>query len=457
MRGDKKRLKYLEQNNWINRIFGRNQEFSLTESGHSWSIRRPSELNFIIDPTFRSSLISSMLCVQTYCNTSEERIRVLQVSVTDHEYFLQIDEINLIQSAQIRKSPDIAPILVLLVKIERFRSHFGKLTICAMKCCTVQVQFDSVRRALAELNISTDPILRGKILVWSDSLIDDETFLALMPYQVISRILSGHVLCWKASLARSIRRISQYFPAEYGRYFPTTFILPLAHAQFLETLQKTQKRYPFKPDLRSLGLGIHIITPEHPLIPRGFGVAQEYVRSYLIDNTKFDLGVYALIASLNPFPLYVFRDGIARFCSQPADGPIMYSHLTNVSLNKKSIGDDFLQISRLISDVFPILASDGVDIEKLWDEIDEAISLTFRISHKHLAFSEHNFLRVSGYSPGFQIFGFDILLDRHAHPWVLEVNYRPLLDFHRAPERRMKTQIVREAIRIACPLEGSRR
>lgn len=182
-------------------------------------------------------------------------------------------------------------------------------------------------------------------------------------------------------------------------------------------------------------------------------VAQEYISLYLINNTKFDLRIYALIASISPLRIYVFRDGIARFCSEDNNSNSMYSRLTNVNFNIHNTGVDFSKISRLISEVFPIVESDGVNINDLWSEIYDAITLTILAAHRYLAFSEKGFIKPCGYPRCFQILGFDILLDHKAHPWVLEVNYRPLLDFHRPAERRMKTRMVADAIRLAAPLD----
>jgi hypothetical protein len=219
----------------------------------------------------------------------------------------------------------------------------------------------------------------------------------------------------------------------------------------MEYQRQTGKRMLFKPDWSSLGTGIQFI--EGAGIPEGLGVSQEYIPSYLIGNRKFDLRVYCLVASLTPLRVYVFRDGIARFCSEEATSDSIFAHVTNVGLNQRNTNGDYSGISRLISEVMPLLASEGVDTGRLWREIEDAIGLTVFAAFRYLASSERKMVPSCGFSRCFQIFGFDILLDQAAHPWVLEVNYRPLLEFHRPCERRMKVQMVQEAIEIACPNE----
>jgi hypothetical protein len=225
-------------------------------------------------------------------------------------------------------------------------------------------------------------------------------------------------------------------------------------ARFADYKQESCAHFLYKPDSGSLGQGIRLIeTGDTFKVPKNaLAVVQELIPSYLIDNRKFDLRVYALLAGISPLRLYVYRDGVARFCSEESTGSSVYSYLTNISLNKKNTRTDFSKISRLISEILPILRDDGVDTQRLWHEIDEAIALTVLSAHKYLSASERDFAPRASYPRCFQILGFDILLDRNAHPWVLEVNYRPLLDAHRPAERRMKTQLVKEAVNLACPL-----
>jgi len=72
-------------------------------------------------------------------------------------------------------------------------------------------------------------------------------------------------------------------------------------------------------------------------------IAQEYICSpLLIDGYKFDFRVYVLIESLEPLRVYVFREGLARFCTKKYSPPTSenlgedFMHLTNYSLNKFS-------------------------------------------------------------------------------------------------------------------------
>ncbi len=72
-------------------------------------------------------------------------------------------------------------------------------------------------------------------------------------------------------------------------------------------------------------------------------VAQHYLsRPLLIRGLKFDLRVYALVTSADPLRLFVYREGLVRFCTSPYQRPAQDNldcrtgHLTNYAVNKKA-------------------------------------------------------------------------------------------------------------------------
>ena len=77
---------------------------------------------------------------------------------------------------------------------------------------------------------------------------------------------------------------------------------------------------------------------------KGSWVCQDYIGNpMLLDGLKFDLRIYVSLISLDPLKVYVCKEGLARFCTEPYKpldphkGTVNeLAHLTNYSLNKKS-------------------------------------------------------------------------------------------------------------------------
>lgn len=319
------------------------------------------------------------------------------------------------------------------------------------------VKYDSVREAMEDAGVILSHSCATSILIWFDSLIDNLKMFDNPPWKIINRIPFINILCRKAPFSIIIEKIRHFYPSLYS-FYPKTFIIPDQIDLFFSARQKDGFPYIIKPTSGSLGKGITIIKPgqESFSLSNQLSVAQEYVEGLLIDNTKFDLRIYVLIASISPLRIYVYRDGLARFCSEDASHDSDYAKLTNVTFNKTNTNvGEMSKISRLISDVFPILESKGVDVEKLWNKIDNVVALSIFSSYGYLKRAEAAFCPSSVcYSRCFQVLGFDILIDKELNPHVLEVNYRPSLDFYRGKERRMKVAMIRDAILLAAPLSN---
>lgn len=78
-----------------------------------------------------------------------------------------------------------------------------------------------------------------------------------------------------------------------------------------------------KPDGGSQGDGIYLIRdPSDLKLMVGSqakqAVVQEYIpKPLLIDKLKFDIRLYVLIRSLEPLEIYIAKEGLTRFCTEP--------------------------------------------------------------------------------------------------------------------------------------------
>lgn len=100
-----------------------------------------------------------------------------------------------------------------------------------------------------------------------------------------------------------------------------------------------------KPDHMSQGKGIFLTNDINNIPLEEPSVVQEYLNNpYLIDGLKFDMRIYVLVMSCDPLKIFLHREGLVRFATQPyqplslnSDKEIMknmFIHLTNYALNK---------------------------------------------------------------------------------------------------------------------------
>jgi hypothetical protein len=295
------------------------------------------------------------------------------------------------------------------------------------------------------------------ILVWWDTIDDGIAYFSkdlLRPWQVVNRLPSINLICRKAGLARMIERIPPVMRHLF-QFWPRTFVLPADKDKFMQLFEASETQaYIFKPDGGSLGLGIRIVRPGDKFsIPNTLTIAQEYIPPKLLNNKKFDLRVYVLIAQVDPLQVYVYRDGIARVCSKEyCDGKDRFSQITNTAVNRQNGGVAIGEITRLISDVFGELQrTENVIPAVIWSRIDYAIVCTIAAAWGYLREGEERLCPPSPYSRCFQVLGFDVLLDAQMSAHILEVNYRPSLGADIPEEKTLKTRMLKEAVQIAAP------
>lgn len=141
-----------------------------------------------------------------------------------------------------------------------------------------------------------------------------------------------------------------------------------------------------KPDGGCQGDGIYLIKELSDVRLIGTlrsrpAVVQEYIsKPLLIDKLKFDIRLYVLLKSLEPLEIYVAKDGLSRFCTEPYQEPSLknlhqvFMHLTNYSLNIHSgnfVHSDSSNTGskRTFSSILSHLSSKGVDVKKIWSDI----------------------------------------------------------------------------------------
>jgi len=151
-------------------------------------------------------------------------------------------------------------------------------------------------------------------------------------------------------------------------------------------------------------------------------VVQKYISNpYLIGGRKFDIRFYVLVTSYNPLVVWVYREGFARFSAGQFSLDALqdvYIHLTNVAIQKTSEGYNAEKGSKwsLKSLREYLTARHGPGkVQKMFNLIDVIVIRTLQSVCKSVIHDKHCF----------EIYGFDVLIDKSLVPWLLEVNACP--------------------------------
>ncbi|XP_034565839.1 tubulin polyglutamylase TTLL11 isoform X3 [Notolabrus celidotus] len=293
----------------------------------------------------------------------------------------------------------------------------------------------------------------------------------------------------KINLSRAMRTMQELFPDEYD-FYPRSWILPEEYQQFSTQIRMVKEKDPtlnptfiVKPDGGSQGDGIYLIRdPSELRVMAGSqakqSVVQEYIhRPLLIDKLKFDIRLYVLIKSLEPLEIYIAKEGLTRFCTEPYQEPSqknlthVFMHLTNYSLNVHSgnfVHSDSQNTGskRTLSSVLYRLAAKGVDIKRVWSDI---IALVIKTSIAVVPeLKVYYQAEIPPGKPGptcFQILGFDILLMKNLKPVLLEVNSNPSMRIEHEQEmspgvfeyvpspvdEEVKVGVIRDTLRLMDP------
>ncbi|XP_054908637.1 tubulin polyglutamylase TTLL11 isoform X2 [Poeciliopsis prolifica] len=293
----------------------------------------------------------------------------------------------------------------------------------------------------------------------------------------------------KINLSRAVRTMQELFPEEYD-FYPRSWILPEEYQQFSTEIRMVKESdatesptFIVKPDGGSQGDGIYLIRDPGDLklvvgAQAKQAVVQEYIhKPLLIDKLKFDIRLYVLIKSMQPLEIYIAKEGLTRFCTEPYQEPSqknlsrVFMHLTNYSLNVQSgnyVHSDSQNTGskRTLSSVLYRLAAKGVDIKRVWSDI---IALVIKSVIAVLPdLKVHYQADIPPAKPGptcFQILGFDILLMKNLKPVLLEVNSNPSMRIEHEQEvapgvfeyvpspvdEQVKVGVIRDTLRLMDP------
>ncbi len=307
---------------------------------------------------------------------------------------------------------------------------------------------------------------------WSKPKIDYNTLLC---WQKVNHFPGSKALTRKDLLKKNLtqcKRIGGKMSSTFD-IIPETYTLPGEYLEFVNAFTKgaeTKGAYNYwilKPVGLSRGRGIMLITDISDVKYGDSCVIQEYLHEpYLLDGYKFDLRLYILVTSFDPLEAFIYDEGFARlstvlYSRDPSTIKNLMMHLTNYSIQKSNTGalqadsenptagasEEEAGASKIsLAFLKQKLSKNGIDVDALWKEIHKVVIKSL--------------VSVDGVIPHhrncFEVFGYDVLIDRRLRPWLIEVNSSPSMARDTALDSTIKTQLIADTINLVDPLVFNR-
>ena len=244
----------------------------------------------------------------------------------------------------------------------------------------------------------------------------------------------------KDRLWKNYHKLRMKFGKDEFSFLPRTFCLP-SDTKLLKKVWERRgcrAKWIVKPPALARGTGISVVNKWSQIPKTRPLIVQKYVaKPHLINNTKYDLRIYVLVTSLNPLRIYLYDEGLVRFASNTyrSDSKSLsdvFTHLTNYSINKNSStycpneDSDIRQGHKwTLGALWQHFAEQGIDNKPVIEAIKDMVIKTI-ISAETSMYSLYRQSMSSHYC-GYELFGFDVLLDCNLKPWLIEVNISPSL------------------------------
>ena len=289
----------------------------------------------------------------------------------------------------------------------------------------------------------------------------------LNKYQKYNHFPITWQLSRKDNLYTNYKKMQKKFPNDF-KYMPETYILPRDREIFnlkIENYEFNKNNlWLIKPVASSRGRGIRILTNMND-IPEKTLITHYISNPHLINGKKYDLRLYVLITGYCPLKIYLFEDGLTRFCSEDynldqSKLSDKYIHLTNYSINKNNENfeknDDTEKEEGNKWSIFTykkFLKENKIDFNKIWKKIKDIVIKTI------LSITDSGIPIIKDFNLSsvnlFEIYGFDILLDEYLNPWLMEVNLNPSLNCDSNLDLKIKSKVLTDIFNIIGPIPFS--
>jgi hypothetical protein len=255
--------------------------------------------------------------------------------------------------------------------------------------------------------------------------------------------------------------MKKIFKDDYN-YIPETYCYPRdknqIYTRFNNYTLDLNNLWMVKPVDKAIGAGIHILFSLKNEIKDSnkFLITKFISKLDLIDNKKYDLRLYVLIAGLKPLRLYIYKKGLLRKATSVFNISMMevnnrFMYLTNTGVNDKSKNYIFPNNSDDVKaniwnlDTYKnYLKSKNVDFDAIFKKIKDiaiksVISFQKKLLIRNKDINEKNI---------YTLLGLDILITDKFEPILLEINNRPYLGILDKVDEPIKTNLFADTLNI---------
>ncbi|KAK2582282.1 hypothetical protein KPH14_004625 [Odynerus spinipes] len=296
---------------------------------------------------------------------------------------------------------------------------------------------------------------------WCTRLAYQRANKKLKRFQKVNHFPNCDQLSNKIQLWKNFDRMAKRYGKKSFDYLPFAYILPGEGARLKKFMdRKSGSVWILKPADCCAGQGIRLISRSCEIPKRSPYVAQRYVcHPSLINGYKYDLRLYVLLTSIDPLRIFLYSEGLVRLATVKYQHKLdnlydRFMHLTNTTVNKFSPrfrGND--DVNKQEGNMWSLTAlwnylrsKERADINRIWLKIKDIIIKTIISAESSIAEGVKK-STLSNYN-NCQLFGFDILLDVHLEPWLLEVNECPSMNTETPLCVIVKSQLARDFLNL---------
>ena len=287
-------------------------------------------------------------------------------------------------------------------------------------------------------------------------------FSNLFAFQKVNHLINNRIVHRKDLLHKHIMRVRKLNKKcnEAFDIMPLTFLLSKEYVNFVEEFHKLKETDDYniwivKPVGKSRGKGIFLIDNISDVPLNDTFLVQKYLSSPLLldEGYKFDMRIYCLVTSVNPLEMFLYKDGFARISNElyTMDISNMKVHLTNAAIQNRTAkkSKNYEKIyggSKISLDMLRTKLSRQYNIDfdyLIWPQIKDIIIKVFACCQNDIPYCPSTF----------EMFGFDVIIDRNYRCWLLEINSSPSLERSNVLDDEIKIPLVRDIIKIVDPVD----